>query len=87
MNIFVGNIAFTSTAEDIRLLFEQFWVEENVNLITDRETGRFRGFGFVEMPNSDEAQAAIAELHGSELAGRSLTVNEARPREPRRPRF
>ncbi|HEY7708885.1 MAG TPA: RNA-binding protein [Candidatus Entotheonella sp.] len=87
MNIFVGNIAFTSTAEDIRLLFEQFGVVENVNLITDRETGRFRGFGFVEMPNSDEAQAAIAELHGSELAGRSLTVNEARPREPRRPRF
>jgi cold-inducible RNA-binding protein len=87
MNIFVGNIAFTSTVEDIRLLFEQFGVVENVNLITDRETGRFRGFGFVEMPNSDEAQAAIAELHGSELAGRSLTVNEARPREPRRPRF
>lgn len=87
MNIFVGNIAFTSTAEDIRLLFEQFGVVENVNLITDRETGRFRGFGFVEMPNNDEAQTAIAELHGSELAGRSLTVNEARPREPRRPRF
>lgn len=87
MNIFVGNIAFTSTVEDIRLLFEQFGVVENVNLITDRETGRFRGFGFVEMPNNDEAQAAIAELHGSELAGRSLTVNEARPREPRRPRF
>jgi cold-inducible RNA-binding protein len=56
-------------------------------LITDRETGRFRGFGFVEMPNSYEAQTAIVELHGSELAGRSLTVNEARPREPRRPRF
>jgi RNA recognition motif-containing protein len=87
MNIFVGNIAFTSTVDDIRLLFEQFGEVENVNLITDRETGRFRGFGFVEMPNSDEAQTAIAELHGADLAGRQLTVNEARPREPRRPRF
>ena len=87
MNIFVGNIPFSSTEEDIRQLFEQFGVVDNVNLITDRETGRFRGFGFVEMPNSDEAQAAIAELHGSDLSGRPLTVNEARPREPRRPRF
>ena len=87
MNIFVGNISFTSTADDIRQLFEQFGEVENVNLITDRETGRFRGFGFVEMPNSDEAQSAIAELHGSEHDGRSLTVNEARPREPRPRRF
>jgi RNA recognition motif-containing protein len=87
MNIFVGNIPFSSTEEDIRQLFEQFGVVDNVNLITDRETGRFRGFGFVEMPNADEAQAAIAELHGSDLSGRPLTVNEARPREPRRPRF
>jgi RNA recognition motif-containing protein len=87
MNIFVGNIAFTSTADDIRQLFETYGEVENVNLITDRETGRFRGFGFVEMPNSDEAQMAIAELHGSDLAGRALTVNEARPREPRPRRF
>jgi len=87
MNIFVGNIAFTTTADDLRQLFETFGEVENVNLITDRETGRFRGFGFVEMPNSDEAQTAISELHGSEVAGRPLTVNEARPREPRRPRF
>jgi len=87
MNIFVGNIPFSSTEEDIRQLFEQFGAVDNVNLITDRETGRFRGFGFVEMPNSDEAQAAIADLHGSDLSGRPLTVNEARPREPRRPRF
>ena len=87
MNIFVGNIPFSSTEEDIRQLFEQFGAVDNVNLITDRETGRFRGFGFVEMPNSDEAQAAIAALHGSDLQGRPLTVNEARPREPRRPRF
>ena len=87
MNIFVGNIAFTSTADDIRQLFESYGEVENVNLITDRETGRFRGFGFVEMPNNDEAQTAIAELHGSDLAGRPLTVNEARPREPRPRRF
>jgi RNA recognition motif-containing protein len=87
MNIFVGNIPFSSTEEDIRQLFEQFGVVDNVNLITDRETGRFRGFGFVEMPDPNEAQAAITELHGSDLSGRPLTVNEARPREPRRPRF
>lgn len=87
MNIFVGNISFSSTAEDIRQLFEQYGAVENVNLITDRETGRFRGFGFVEMPNADEAQTAIAELHGSEQEGRALTVNEARPREPRRPQY
>ena len=87
MNIFVGNISFSSTAEDIRQLFEQYGTVDNVNLITDRETGRFRGFGFVEMSEADEAQTAIAELHGSEFQGRALTVNEARPREPRRPRF
>lgn len=87
MNIFVGNMAFSATAEDIRVLFEQFGVVDNVNLITDRETGRFRGFGFVEMPEADEAQTAIAELNGSDFQGRPLTVNEARPREPRRPRF
>ena len=87
MNIFVGNISFSSTAEDIRQLFEQYGTVDNVNLITDRETGRFRGFGFVEMSETDEAQTAIAELHGSEFQGRALTVNEARPREPRRPRY
>ena len=87
MNIFVGNIAFSCTAEDIRQLFEQFGTVDNVNLITDRETGRFRGFGFVEMSEADEAQTAIAELHGQDFQGRPLTVNEARPREPRRPRF
>ncbi len=87
MNIFVGNIAFTATAEDIRQLFEQHGIVDNVNMITDRETGRFRGFGFVEMPNAEEAQRAIAELHGHEFMTRQLTVNEARPREPRRPRL
>ncbi|MEE9147639.1 MAG: RNA-binding protein [Candidatus Tectomicrobia bacterium] len=85
MNIFVGNIPFGSSAEDIRQLFEQYGTVENVNMITDRETGRFRGFGFVEMLEADEANAAIAELNGSMLTGRPLTVNEARPREDRRP--
>ncbi len=85
MNIFVGNIPFGSSADDIRQLFEQYGTVENVNMITDRETGRFRGFGFVEMLEADEANAAIAELNGSMLTGRPLTVNEARPREDRRP--
>ncbi|MEE9146644.1 MAG: RNA-binding protein [Candidatus Tectomicrobia bacterium] len=85
MNIFVGNIPFGSSADDIRQLFEQYGTVENVNMITDRETGRFRGFGFVEMLEAEEANAAIAELNGSMLSGRPLTVNEARPREDRRP--
>lgn len=87
MNIFVGNMSFSATAEDIRELFEQFGMVDNVNMITDRETGRFRGFGFVEMAEADEAQTAIAELNGSDFQGRQLTVNEARPREPRRPNY
>ena len=86
MNIFVGNIAFTATADDLRELFERFGIVDRTTVITGRETGRSRGFGFVEMPNADEAQAAIAELHGTEIQGRPLTVNQARPREPREPR-
>ena len=86
MNIFVGNIAFTTSEDDIRQLFEEHGVVDNVHLITDRYTGRSRGFGFVEMPNADEAKAAITALHGADLHSRQLTVNEARPRErePRR---
>ena len=87
MNIYVGNIPFTASVDDIRRLFEQYGVVENVTVITDRDTGRSRGFGFVEMPNASEAQAAIAELHGTDMQDRPLTVNEARPREPRRPRY
>jgi RNA recognition motif-containing protein len=86
MNIFVGNIAFTASEEDVRRLFEQYGVVDKVNLITDRYTGRSRGFGFVEMPNNSEGQAAIDALNGAQLLNRPLTVNEARPRdrEPRR---
>jgi RNA recognition motif-containing protein len=84
MNIFVGNISFTATEDDLRQLFEQHGVVDKVNLITDRYTGRSRGFGFVEMPDSAEAHAAIEALNGAQLHSRELTVNEARPREPRR---
>jgi RNA recognition motif-containing protein len=87
VNIYVGNIPFAATADDIRQLFEQYGVVENVTVITDRDTGRSRGFCFVEMPNVGEARAAITGLHGADMQGRSLTVNEARPREPRRPRW
>lgn len=84
MNIFVGNLAYSATDHDLRQLFEQYGVVDKVNLITDRDTGRPRGFGFVEMPDSQAARAAIQGLQGKELAGRAITVNEAKPREPRR---
>jgi RNA recognition motif-containing protein len=84
VNIFVGNLAFTATDQDLRQLFEPYGAVDRINLITDRDTGRARGFGFVEMPDSRAAQAAIAGLQGKELAGRALNVSEAKPREPRR---
>ena len=84
MEIFVSNIPFAATSEDIRQLFEPYGEEGRVNLITDRETGRPRGFGFVEMPNAGEAQRAIEGLQNAKMEGRQLTINEARPREPRR---
>jgi RNA recognition motif-containing protein len=84
MEIFVSNIPFAAQPEDIRELFEPYGAVGRVNLITDRETGRPRGFGFVEMPNAGEAQAAIAALQNVNMQGRQLTINEARPREPRR---
>ena len=84
MEIFVSNIPFAATPETIRQLFEPYGAVGRVNLITDRETGRPRGFGFVEMPNAGEGQAAIAALQNVTMEGRQLTINEARPREPRR---
>jgi RNA recognition motif-containing protein len=84
VNIFVGNLAFSATAQDLRQLFEPYGEVEKTQVVTDRETGRSRGFGFVEMPDSRAAKAAIAGLQGTEFAGRALTVNEAKPREPRR---
>ena len=84
MNIFVGNLAFSATDNSLRQLFESHGVVDKVNIITDRDTGRSKGFGFVEMPDSAAAKAAIQGLNGKELDGRALTVNEAKPREPRR---
>jgi RNA recognition motif-containing protein len=84
VNIFIGNLAFTATEEDLRQLFEPYGAVDTINLITDRDTGRARGFGFVEMPDSRAAQSAMQGLQGKDLAGRALTVNEAKPREPRR---
>ena len=84
MEIFVSNIPFAAKPEDIRELFEPYGAVGRVNLITDRETGRPRGFGFVEMPNASEAQRAIEDLQNVKMQGRQLTINEARPREPRR---
>ena len=83
MQIFVGNLAYTATEEDVRQLFEGYGTVDTVRLMTDRDTGRPRGFGFVEMPNDTQARAAIAGLNGTDLGGRSLTINEARPREER----
>ena len=83
MNIFVGNLAYTATVDEVRQLFEGHGTVETVNVLMDRDTGRPRGFGFVEMPNATEARAAIAGLNGTMLGGRSLTINEARPREER----
>jgi RNA recognition motif-containing protein len=84
VNIFVGNLAFTTTEQDLRQLFEPYGTVDTVRIMTDRETGRSRGFGFVEMPDSLAAHSAMDALNGTSLAGRALTVNEARPREPRR---
>jgi cold-inducible RNA-binding protein len=79
-NLFVGNINFQTTDTDLRSLFEPFGQVTRVHIAMDRETGRARGFAFVEMPNDDEAAKAIAGLDGKEANGRNLKVNEARPR-------
>ena len=82
-NIYVGNLSYEATEEEIRQLFAEFGDVDSVNLITDRETGRLRGFGFVEMSDDAGAKAAIEGLNGKEIAGRTLTVNEARPKTSR----
>ena len=84
MNIYVGNLAFTASEDDVRQLFEQYGAVDKVSLITDRDTGRAKGFGFVEMSDSRAAQSALQGLNGKDHQGRALTVNEAKPREPRR---
>ena len=83
MNIYVGNLSFDVTEEDVQAAFEAFGKVESVKVIKDKYSGASRGFGFVEMPSKDEAKAAIAGLNGKELKGRALNVNEARPRTER----
>ncbi|RPH93460.1 RNA-binding protein [candidate division KSB1 bacterium] len=85
MNIYAGNLAYSVTEEDLRGAFEQYGKVERVSVISDRLTGRSRGFGFVEMPNDDEGKNAIASLHDVELKGRKLLVREARPKGEERP--
>ena len=83
MNIFVGNLSYDSSDEDLQSAFAVHGQVESAKVIMDRMTGRSRGFGFVEMPNNQEGQAAIDALNGSDLQGRPLTVNQAKPREER----
>ena len=86
MKLYVGNLPYSMTDADLQDLFSQHGTVQSVQIIIDRDTGRSKGFGFVEMGSSEEAQAAIAALHDKEINGRKLTVNEARPREERGPR-
>ena len=79
-NIFVGNLDFAATESSLRSLFEPYGAIERVNLVTDRDTGRSRGFAFVEMTDAAEAERAISALNGHNLDGRALNVNEARPK-------
>ena len=81
--LYVGNLSYSATESTIRSLFENYGAVDTVNLITDRNTGQSKGFGFVEMTNDAEAQRAISALNGKEIDGRALTVNEARPKEER----
>jgi RNA recognition motif-containing protein len=86
-NIFVGNLEFSTTEESLRALFETHGTVERVSIMTDRDTGRSRGFAFVEMTSEAEADRAIAALNGTNLGGRALNVNEARPKTERRGGF
>ena len=79
-NIFVGNLDFAATDSSVRSLFERYGAVERVHLVTDRDTGRARGFGFVEMNDSEQADQAIAGLNGASFEGRALNVNEAKPK-------
>ena len=83
MKLYVGNLAFQTSSSDLQELFGQAGTVESASIIEDRDTGRSRGFGFVEMATKEEGDAAIAQFNGKEFNGRNLTVNEARPREER----
>jgi RNA recognition motif-containing protein len=80
VNIYVGNLSFEATEDDVRQIFEAFGKVESAKIVQDKYSGQSRGFGFVEMPSADEAKAAISGLNGKEVKGRALSVNEARPR-------
>lgn len=80
MNIYVGNLSYNVSEDDLKAVFAEFGEVESVKIITDKFSGQSKGFGFVEMPNSGEAQAALAALNGKDVKGRALNVNEARPR-------
>jgi RNA recognition motif-containing protein len=83
MKLYVGNLAFQTSSDDLQELFAQAGTVESASVVEDRETGRSRGFGFVEMATKEEGEAAIAQFNGKEFNGRNLSVNEARPREDR----
>jgi cold-inducible RNA-binding protein len=80
MKLFVGNFAFNTTEDDLRALFQPYGNVDSVAVVTDRDTGRSRGFGFVEMPDRGEAEKAIEALNGKQVGGRTLNINEARPK-------
>jgi RNA recognition motif-containing protein len=84
MNIYVGNLSYGMSEDELRDAFGAFGEVSSVKILMDRETGRSRGFGFVEMPNAVEAEKAIAQLNGKDVGGRALRINEARPKEQRR---
>lgn len=86
MNIYVGNLPYSTTPDELREVFAAFGEVAAARIVSDRETGRAKGFGFVEMPNDDDARKAIEALNGNEIGGRKAVVNEARPREARPPR-
>jgi RNA recognition motif-containing protein len=83
MNIYVGNLSYGMSEDELRQAFAAHGEVSSAKILMDRETGRSRGFGFVEMPNQSEAEAAIAQLNGKDVGGRPLRINEARPREKR----
>ena len=80
MKIYVGNLSYRMTADELTTVFSQFGQVDKVDIIIDRDTGQSKGFGFIEMPVNGDAEKAIAELHGTEIGGRTITVNQAKPK-------